>query len=302
MAHEKTGLWGERPACSAGSVASVRSMRWLQAQRSSSRVENGRPRRAAPRWQALRSRAGLGSGNCGEPGVGFNLAGLFILGRPDRLGGVALEAALSHGRARVASEHALCLGAQELRPAGADPAWRRPEARSAQHGRDRGGRDADPELEPLTLDAHVAPASVFPRQPLDQAACLGRKRGTTRIVAAAASASLEQRPVPAAKRLRANRKAGPALGREQAGGRSQQGSVGGRIPPPLPAAPEDRKLVAQDHDLKLSLATAADEHSNKAAQEPVQQTGQHDAQSEPLRPRSPAEPFPAESSFFTPQP
>jgi len=42
------GAVGRAPACSSGSVASVRSVRWLQAQRSSGRMESPRPRRAAP--------------------------------------------------------------------------------------------------------------------------------------------------------------------------------------------------------------------------------------------------------------
>jgi hypothetical protein len=40
---------------------------------------------------------------------------------------------------------------------------------------------------------------------------------------------------------------------------------------PLPAAPEDRQLVAQHDDLKLPLTTTAGEHADEAAQEPVQQ-------------------------------
>jgi hypothetical protein len=60
-------------------------------------------------------------------------------------------------------------------------------------------------------------------------------------------------------------------------------------------------LVAQDHDLELALTAAAGEQTNETAEEPVQQTGQQDAQSEPLRPSSPAPPSRPESSFFTPQ-
>src|SRR6266545_7005082 len=69
--------------------------------------------------------------------------------------------------------------AQELRPAGADPPRRRPEASAAQHGRDRGRRDADPQPLQLTLDAHVAPLGVLARQPPDQTEYLGGKRRTT---------------------------------------------------------------------------------------------------------------------------
>ena len=182
------------------------------------------------------------------------------------------------------------LGAQELGPARADPARRRAEARDAQRGRDRGGGDVDPELQQLTLDAHIAPARVLPRQPEDQAACLGRKRRTTRPAGAASAFALQQRPVPAAERLRADRKGRPPLGRKQPAHRSKQRTVSGRVLRPPPSAPQDRHLVAQDHDLELALTPAAGEQTNETAEEPVQQTGQQDAQSEPLPPSPPAPP------------
>ena len=56
---------------------------------------------------------------------------------------------------------------------------------------------------------------------------------------------------------------------------------------PLPATPEDRELVAQHEDLKLSLTATADEQAKKAAEEAVQQRHQHGPESEPTRPRSP---------------
>jgi len=43
-------------------------------------------------------------------------------------------------------------------------------------------------------------------------------------------------------------------------------------------------LVAQNQDLELALTAAAGEQTNETAEEPVQQTGQQYAQSEPLRP------------------
>jgi len=60
-----------------------------------------------------------------------------------------------------------------------------------------------------------------------------------------------------------------------------------------------RTLRAQHHDLKLPLTAATGEQADNPAQEPVQQRHQHDAQSEPSRPRPPAL-NPAESNFFTP--
>ncbi len=129
----------------------------------------------------------------------------------------------------------------------------------------------------FTLDTHVAPAGVLPRQPFDQAARRGRKRGTTGPATAASSASLQQRAVPATKRRRAHRKAGPPLGREQPARGSEQGAVGRRVPGPLSSSPEDDQLVAQDDELKLTLTATAGEHAKDAAQEPVQQARQHDA-------------------------
>jgi hypothetical protein len=58
--------------------------------------------------------------------------------------------------------------------------------------------------------------------------------------------------------------------------------------------------MAQNHDLELALTAAPGEQPNETTEEPIQQTGQQDAQSEPLRPSSPAPPSTAESSFFTP--
>ncbi len=59
--------------------------------------------------------------------------------------------------------------------------------------------------------------------------------------------------------------------------------------------------MAQHDDLKLPLTATAGKHANENAQEPVEQRHQHEAQSEPAPPRSPVDPSPAESTFFTPQ-
>ena len=271
-------------------LLSVRRERAIDAMavgvRSSSRGENAPsgqcgaapdPGRPLTRQRA-RSQPAFVSSAREEGVVSFQLAGLPILSGPAALGRVALESVVCQRRAQTAAEYPVRLGAQELRPGGADAPRCRPHARLAQHGGDRSGGDADAELEQLTLDTYVAPARVLSRQSLDQAARLGRKRGTTGH-AAAFPTSLQQCAVPAAKRLRAHRKAGPRCGREQPARGSEQGAVGGRVPRPLSSSPEDRELVAQDHDLKLTLTPAAGEQANDAAQQPVQQTRQHDAQS-----------------------
>jgi len=113
---------------------------------------------------------------------------------------------------------------------------------------------------------------------------------TTRPAAAPSAFALRQRPLPAAERLRADRKGRPPLGRKQPARRGKQRTVSGRGLRPPPSAPQDRHLAAQNHDLELALTAAAGEQTNKTAEEPVQQTGQQDAQSEPLRPSPPAPP------------
>jgi hypothetical protein len=274
-------------------------MRRRQPRRPSGREETVPPRgrRTAP--HGMTSRRWLDGIRRGEVVASSHLAVRPNLGRPARLGRIVPEVVVRHG-ARTAAEHAVRLGAQELRPGGADPSRRRPEPRASQHGRDRGGRDADPELQQFALDTHVAPARVLPRQPLDQVARLGRKRRTAGPATATSPTSLKQRSVPAAERLRTDRKAGRSLGREQPAYRSEQGLVDGRVLRPLPPAPEDRQLVAQHDDLKLPLTTTAGEHADEAAQEPVQHRHQQDAQSEPPRPRSPTRPSRPASNFFTP--
>jgi hypothetical protein len=207
------------------------------------RRKNGRPRRAARHWQRVRRQPRLGSSGRRTLVVSFDQRSRPTVSGPARRGSDAVKAACQR-RAQIAGDQAVRLGAQELRPAGADPPRRRPQARAAQDARDRGGRDADPEPFQLTLDAHVAPPWVLARQPPDQTAYLGGKRATTEPVMAPSPISQQQRPVPAAKRLRADRKAGPARGRKQPAGRSQQGSVGRAVLRPLPSAPEDRQLVA----------------------------------------------------------
>jgi hypothetical protein len=268
------------------SIARMPLLRWPQWRggRVAGRRHSGNRRRPRQTWHRPRE-PWLPSAARGE------LLGCHVAGRPVRSWSaprahVAAESATGFG-GETGAEHALRLGAQELGPAGADPARRRPEARDSQHGRDRGRRDADSELQQLALDAHIAPARVLPRQPEDQAARLGRKRRTTRPAAAPSAIALQQRPVPAAQRLRADRKARPPPGRKQPAHRGKQRTVSGRVPRPPPSAPQDRQLVAQNHDFELALTAAAGEQTNETAEQPVQQTGQQDAQSEPPRPSSP---------------
>jgi hypothetical protein len=160
-------------------------MRWPLAHGSSCRRGNGRGRRAAPLRLRVRGQPRLPCLGRGAVAVSLHLAGPCILDSPARLGGVTVEAVVVHPRAQTAADQALRLGTQELRPARANPPRGGTEARGAQRGRDRGRGDADPELQQLTPNAHVAPARILSRQSLDQAARLGRKRRTTKPARAA---------------------------------------------------------------------------------------------------------------------
>jgi hypothetical protein len=243
-------------------------------------------RRRAEHWQELTAQAGSGSSNRSALIVGFQRSERRLLGRRARLGAQRARGRRLLPRSRSCRRACSALARAGTQTSSGRSAAAPAETGRAQHVRDRGGRNADPQLEQLTLNSHVAPARVLARQPLDQAARLGRKRGTTRPAASSAMSS-EQCPVPAPKRLRADCKAGQALGRQQPAGRSKQRSIGGRVARTLTDAPQDRQLVAQHHDFKLTLAAAASEQANKPAQEPIQQTGQHAAQSRPARAPSP---------------
>jgi hypothetical protein len=137
--------------------------------------------------------------------VSCELARLLIVRWLASLAPVAMPPDCRDWRAQLRAEQALRLGAQELRPSGADPSRRRSETRAAQHGRDRRVRDADPKSLQLSLDPHVTPARVLAGQPSDQTVYLGGKRRATGR--ALTRTPVQQRPVPAAQRLCRNRKA-----------------------------------------------------------------------------------------------
>jgi hypothetical protein len=90
--------------------------------------------------------------------------------------------------------------------------------------------------------------------------------------------------MPTAERLRTDREARPPLGRKQSAGRSKQRTVSGRVLRPPPAAPQDRNLVAQNHDLELALTAAAGEQTEETAQDRYSTQVSRDTQSAPLRP------------------
>src|SRR5664280_467172 len=87
-----------------------------------------------------------------------------------------------HGE-EVGGQRAVGLGTEELGPG--LPATRSgAQARSAQYPPDRGGRDADPELSQLALDADTSPASVLTtdtNDEIDQIVAQRRPTGPTSL-------------------------------------------------------------------------------------------------------------------------
>ena len=79
-----------------------------------------------------------------------------------------------HGvhREKVRGQDAGRLRSEELSPRGSAPRSRT-EVVTAKHTAHRRGRDPDPELAKLTLDADAAPAAVLPTEPDDEGRNIG---------------------------------------------------------------------------------------------------------------------------------
>jgi hypothetical protein len=190
------------------------------------------------------------------------------------------------------------LGAQELRPAGADPPRRRSQARAAQHGRDRGRRDDDPEPLQLTLDAHVAHPG-FSRAirliRLRVSAPSGGRPGRRRR-RLACSARCQRRSVCGLTAKQAHRSGGSS--RLTAASKARSAVVCcGRFPPRLRIASWWRRTTFSSSRSPPPRASTRTRAQGSRYIKDISTT----RQSRPARPRSPSTAVPAESSFFTPQ-
>jgi hypothetical protein len=178
----------------------------------------------------------------------------------------------------IPREQAERLGAEELRPGGADPAGSRPQSGSTKKRRDGRGGDADPELKQFASDPHVTPPRLLPPESDHQVPDLAVDRRPPRLAERAGRRPAPELPVPSEERLGAYQEAGPALPREQAGGRSQERPVGRSVSgsPPLPGDHGD--LVAKDRNLKVPFAVGTSDSSKQAdqpAEEPVDPRPEH---------------------------
>jgi len=217
--------------------------------------------------------------------------GLPIASRPHRIARQILEPVVLIG-ARVAREDGERLEPQELRPSRSDPSRRRTEAAPAEHGGDGGGRDADPELQQLAPDPHIAPPRVLPRHPQDQLADPGLDERTTGPAATPPAPTSQESPVPPGERVGTHDEAGPSLTWEETARRRQKRTVGVGVARSRAASTgKNLELVAQDGDLEVPLIGAANagEQANHPTQEPVQDGREHRRS---VSPASPALPTP----------
>jgi len=103
----RSRLWKRRRRV-VGSVASMRSMRWLEAQRRSRRRKNARPRSTAPHRQRVRRHPRLGSSHRRTLAVSFRQRGWPIAGRGGRLGSAATPSRPPAGAERRSPATRLC--------------------------------------------------------------------------------------------------------------------------------------------------------------------------------------------------
>jgi hypothetical protein len=160
-----------------------------------------------------------------------------------------------HGvhREEVRGQHALCLSGQELSPGRAAP-WSRSETVLAQDPPHRAGRDADPELSQLALDADTAPAPVLPTQTNDEVDELvtHRRSARTSLSSPAPPLVLGRFPVPSQHGLGGDQEGPPPGSREQTAERGEDGSVRRSVPHSrLQLALKDINLVPEHHDLDV---------------------------------------------------
>jgi hypothetical protein len=233
----------------------------------------------------------------GATGDGFDRrAGALAAGREPLLGvrrereiDAPAGAGVLEARERVAAERALRVGAQELGPAGADPTRRGPEPETRNT------------VATMVAETLIPSISSSPSMRIEPQRAFSRASRRTRLRVAAASGG---RPGRRPRRLRSPRNSARCQRREVCGltAKHDNRSIGSSR---LAAASNARSAAVYRGHLppRLKIATGGAEprfrgraHRRGAradkrnAQEPVEQAGQQEAQSEPLRPRSSAPP------------
>jgi hypothetical protein len=132
-------------------------------------------------------------------------------------------------REEVTGQHAVSLGAQELRPGRTAPSRSRGNAMCSKDPPDGGGPDLDPSLLKLTLDPHVTPARILPGQANNQCNDFRMDWWPSRLsLLPICPSPLDQLPMPAEQGLRSDQEADATPPRQNAATRCEQDAI--RLP------------------------------------------------------------------------
>jgi len=156
-------------------------------------------------------------------------------------------------RKEVRGQHAVGLGAQELRPGGSTPRCR-PQAMSAQDPPDRGGRDTNAELSKLALDADTSPVSVLSPEANDEPDQFVAHRWSARppLLPPTAPLVLGRFPVPSQQGVGGHQEGPPPGSMKQSAERSEDGTIDWPIPDTcMELSFENLHLVPKHHDLDV---------------------------------------------------
>jgi hypothetical protein len=153
--------------------------------------------------------------------------------------------------------------AQERRPGGGYPPWRRVEPVAAQGHADRGGRDPNAEVQQLALDGLVAPAGVVGGEADDQQLHVLVESRPAGVAVRVGPGAGDEAPVPAQQRVGLDQEAGPDRPGQHAADRGQQRPVSRLEPGSWDLAVKDGELVAQHQDLQVFGGVAAGEQHER---------------------------------------
>jgi hypothetical protein len=181
---------------------------------------------------------------------------------------------------KVGGQDASRLGSEELGPRGASSRWR-PEAMTTQHTSDGGGREPNPQLLQLTLDAHPAPASVLLAEADDELDQVRVQHQTPRPSLSSRAPPLASRSfaVSAQQGFGGDQEGPPTRSGEQTAQRSKDRPVCWSVPHTcVELRFEDAHLVPEHHDLDALVPLGPTGRSDKGkdpAQPDVEEREEH---------------------------
>ena len=138
---------------------------------------------------------------------------------------------------------------------------------STQDSPDRGGRDPDPQLAQLSLDADASPPPVLPTEANDELdeVVAHRRPARTALCSPPTPFPPGQLPVPPQQGVGGDEEAPPPCPRQQSAERSEDRPIGGPVPDTsVELAFEDSELVPEHHDLDVLVRLGPAARDNEA--------------------------------------